>query len=99
MANFGIKQFNYQNVVNSKQSLITNRDTMEELFGRYKNELTNLETNWLGQSGNVSREDMNNLIVKYNEFVGKVNSFITLLGNAEVGFSDQEKESISTYNR
>ena len=99
MANYGIKQFNFKNVENYRQILESNRNQMDELFRKYQGELTNMESNWIGKSGMVSQSDMQELIKSYNGFLNKVNSFITLLGNAEVGFSDQEKESIATYNR
>ena len=98
MANFGIKQFNYNNVVNYKNTLITNRDQMDDLFNKYKTELTNLESSWMGQSGSISRDDMNYLIQQYYGFLNKVNDFITTLSNTETTFSDTEKQNMSTYN-
>ena len=98
MANYGIKQFNYSNVSNYKNTLITNRDKMDELFNKYKGELSNLEGSWIGQSGNISRDDMQYLMQMYNGFLNKVNDFISTLSNTEATFADTEKQNMSTYN-
>lgn len=98
MANYGYKQYNYSNVVNYKNALINNKDQMVDLFEKYKNELTNIESSWQGQSGSVSRDDMNRLIADYNGFINKVNEFISNLTLAENTFTEAEKQSMSTYN-
>ena len=97
MANYGIKQFNYNNVSNYKSVLETNRNTMDELFRRYQNELTNMESNWIGKSGMVSQSDMQELIKSYNGFLNKVNDFINVLAQSERSFIETESENISTY--
>lgn len=98
MANYGVKQFNYNNVVNYKNNLITNRDQMNDLFQKYNNELTKMDASWMGQSASVSKEDMAYLIQQYNGFLNKVNDFITVLSNSETTFIETEKQTISTYN-
>ena len=97
MANYGYKQYNYNNVSNYRQVLENNRNTMEDLFRRYQGELTNIESNWVGSSGTVSQSDMQELIKKYNEFLGKVNTFITILATSEREFIETESQNISTY--
>lgn len=98
MANYGYKQYNYNNVINYKNTLINNKDQMVDLFEKYKNELTNIEGSWQGQSGSVSVDDMNKLIADYNGFLNKVNEFINTLTLAESTFADTEKQTMSTYN-
>lgn len=97
MANYGIKQFNYQNVENYKNILENNRNKMDELFRKYQSELTNVESNWMGQSGRVSQDDMQQLIKSYNGFLNKVNDFINTLAASQRSFVETESENISTY--
>ena len=98
MANFRIKQFNYNNVTSYKDILETNRNRMDELFRKYQGELQNVESNWMGQSGRVSQEDMQKLINDYNGFLNKVNDFITVLAASQNSFVETENQNISTYN-
>lgn len=97
MANYGYKQYNYSNVSTYRQTLESNRNKMEDLFRKYQGELSNIETNWIGSSGSVSQSNMQELIQKYNGFLDKVNSFITILSAAEREFIDTESQNISTY--
>ena len=97
MSNFGIKQFNYNNVTNYKEILIANRNKMDELVNNYKKELNNMESNWMGQSGRVSREDMQKLINDYNGFLNKVNDFIEILTVSQNSFVDSEQQNMSSY--
>lgn len=97
MANYGIKQFNYQNVESYRGSLEQNRNKMNDLYNKYKTELTNIETNWMGQSGRVSQSDMQELITSYNGFLNKVDSFINMLAESQRRFVETENENAATY--
>ena len=96
--NYGVKQFNYENVVSFKDVLISNRNKMEDSFGKYQGELNRLDSNWEGMSGNVSKEEMSRLFTQYNGFLSKVNDFITVLSDSEESFATTENQNVSRYN-
>ena len=92
------KVFNYENVTSSRNRLVSNRDTMNDLFNKYQTELQKIDAAWMGQSGNASKEEMNYLIGKYNGFLSKVNDFILQLEQAQTTFIEAESTNSTRYN-
>ena len=97
MANYGIKQFNYNNVSSLRQELASNKNRMMELFNKYSNELNRLDEVWLGSSGTASTNQMQTLRELYNGFLNKVNEFEIALQHAENTFISGEGEAASIY--
>ena len=93
-----LKQFNYENVVSYKDTLISNKEKMIEAFNKYQSESSRIDTNWMGSSANVSKEEMERLTSQYNGFLAKVEDFITVLSNSEQEFISTEQENAARYN-
>ena len=97
MANYGIKQFNYNNVSSYREELASNKNRMMELFNKYSNELNRIDEVWVGSSGTASTNQMQTLRELYNGFLNKVNEFENALQHAENTFISGESEASSIY--
>lgn len=93
----GNLKFNYNNIVTTRDVIISNKEVMVTEFENYKKKLVDLNGAWQGDAFGVSEAEFMLHIEKFNGFVQQVEQFIQDLNYAEQTELSEEKRASAGY--